>query len=94
MVHQDDDACTLTGELLRALATAGAYLSHSIMKQQSSIAFKLLQSWAYFDNQDVWFSLLPLPLLRDPLSLITPLFKLKLLLNLHVLLVLFPLGLV
>ncbi|KAF2022898.1 tetratricopeptide repeat domain-containing protein [Setomelanomma holmii] len=28
------------------------------VKQQSSLAFKLLQLWAYFDNQDVWFELL------------------------------------
>jgi hypothetical protein len=28
------------------------------VKQQSILAFKLLQMWAYFDNQDVWFELL------------------------------------
>ncbi|KAF1937765.1 hypothetical protein EJ02DRAFT_437617 [Clathrospora elynae] len=28
------------------------------VKQQSLLAFKLLQLWAYFDNQDVWFELL------------------------------------
>jgi hypothetical protein len=28
------------------------------VKQQSVLAFKLLQLWAYLDNQDVWFELL------------------------------------
>jgi tetratricopeptide (TPR) repeat protein len=50
-----------TPELLsyedRALySTWDVSLDH--VKQQSSLAFKLLQLWAYFDNQDVWFELL------------------------------------
>jgi tetratricopeptide (TPR) repeat protein len=41
----------------RALySTWGISLDH--VKQQSSLAFKLLQLWAYFDNHDVWFELL------------------------------------
>jgi tetratricopeptide (TPR) repeat protein len=50
-----------TPELLsyedRALySTWNISLEH--VKQQSMLAFKLLQMWAYFDNQDVWFELL------------------------------------
>jgi tetratricopeptide (TPR) repeat protein len=50
-----------TPELLsyedRALySTWGISLEH--VKQQSELATKLLQLWAYFDNQDVWFELL------------------------------------
>ena len=33
-------------------------LSLDHIKQQSEISFKLLQLWAYFDNQDIWFELL------------------------------------
>ncbi|RYO00079.1 hypothetical protein AA0121_g13434 [Alternaria tenuissima] len=33
-------------------------VSFERVKQQSSLAVKLLQLWAYFDNQDVWFELL------------------------------------
>jgi tetratricopeptide (TPR) repeat protein len=33
-------------------------ISLDYVKQQSPLAFKLLQLWAYFDNQDVWFELL------------------------------------
>jgi tetratricopeptide (TPR) repeat protein len=41
----------------RALySTWGISLDH--VKKQSSLAVKLLQLWAYFDNQDVWFELL------------------------------------
>jgi tetratricopeptide (TPR) repeat protein len=41
----------------RALYTTwGVSLNH--VKQQSELAAKLLQLWAYFDNQDVWFELL------------------------------------
>jgi hypothetical protein len=36
--------------------TWGISLSH--VKKQSSLATKLLQLWAYFDNQDVWLQLL------------------------------------
>jgi tetratricopeptide (TPR) repeat protein len=50
-----------TPELLsyedRALySTWGISLDH--VKQQSPLAAKLLQLWAYFDNQDIWFELL------------------------------------
>jgi tetratricopeptide (TPR) repeat protein len=41
----------------RALySTWGISLDH--VKQQSVLAFKLLQLWAYLNNQDVWFELL------------------------------------
>ncbi|KAF2827167.1 hypothetical protein CC86DRAFT_445243 [Ophiobolus disseminans] len=41
----------------RALySTWNVSLDH--VKQQSELAAKLLQLWAYFDNQDVWFELL------------------------------------
>jgi tetratricopeptide (TPR) repeat protein len=33
-------------------------ISLNHVKEQSLLAFKLLQLWAYFDNQDVWFELL------------------------------------
>jgi tetratricopeptide (TPR) repeat protein len=33
-------------------------ISPNHVKQQSLLVFKLLQLWAYFDNQDVWFELL------------------------------------
>jgi tetratricopeptide (TPR) repeat protein len=33
-------------------------ISLEYVKQQSTSAFKLLQLWAYFDRQDVWFELL------------------------------------
>jgi tetratricopeptide (TPR) repeat protein len=36
--------------------TWGISLSH--VKKQSSLATKLLQLWAYFDNQDIWLQLL------------------------------------
>jgi tetratricopeptide (TPR) repeat protein len=41
----------------RALYTTWS-ISLDHVKQQSSLAVKLLQLWAYFDNQDVWFELL------------------------------------
>jgi len=33
-------------------------LSFDHIKQQNELSAKLLQLWAYFDNQDVWFELL------------------------------------
>ena len=33
-------------------------LSYTHIAQQNPLSAKLLQLWAYFDNQDVWFELL------------------------------------
>jgi hypothetical protein len=33
-------------------------LSYEDVEQQSELATKLLQLWAYFDNQDIWLELL------------------------------------
>ncbi|KAN0072671.1 P-loop containing nucleoside triphosphate hydrolase protein [Elaphomyces granulatus] len=56
----DADAIKLAEELdglPLALATAGAYLSQTALKQ-SELSANLLRFWAYFDNQDIWFELL------------------------------------
>ncbi|KAH3938470.1 hypothetical protein HBH53_256910 [Parastagonospora nodorum] len=53
---QQDTPQLLSYEDRTLYTTWGISLSH--VKQQSSLATKLLQLWAYFDNQDVWLQLL------------------------------------
>jgi tetratricopeptide (TPR) repeat protein len=73
---QQDTPRLLTYEDRALYTTWGVSLDH--VKQQSELAAKLLQLWAFFDNQDVWFELLRecqqdspdwfSKIMRDPLS--------------------------
>ncbi|CAN9171138.1 unnamed protein product [Alternaria alternata] len=53
---QQDTPQLLSYEDRALYSTWNISLNH--VKQQSSLAAKLLQLWAYFDNQDVWLQLL------------------------------------
>jgi tetratricopeptide (TPR) repeat protein len=53
---QQDTPQLLSYEDRALYSTWDISLAH--VKQQSSLAFKLFQLWAYFDNQDVWLELL------------------------------------
>ena len=53
---QQDTPQLLSYEDRTLYTTWGISLDH--VRQQSSLAAKLLQLWAYFDNQDVWLQLL------------------------------------
>ncbi|KAF1940047.1 tetratricopeptide repeat domain-containing protein, partial [Clathrospora elynae] len=53
---QQDTPQLLSYEDRALYTTWGVSLDH--VKKQSELAAKLLQLWAYFDNQDVWFELL------------------------------------
>jgi hypothetical protein len=41
-------------------------LSLDHIKQQNELSARLLQLWAYFDNQDIWFELLQHSILDGP----------------------------